>query len=103
VIIMCAGAPAVADRAAAVRAAAVVPQSEDPGAERAHPRGLRLRLPRGRMGQAARRRGRQAALRGRLRPPPQRTRRQSTCIHTFTHRLSINILTKRGKEKSPSD
>lgn len=74
-----AGAAAVADRAAALRAAALVPQPQDPGAQRAHPRGLRLRLPRRRLGQAARGRDRQAAVRRRVRTPEQRPGRECSC------------------------
>lgn len=56
------GATSMADSPAALRAAAVLPEPEDPRSERAHPRGLRLRLPRRRLGQAARGRDRQAAV-----------------------------------------
>lgn len=80
----------MADRAAALRAAALVPQPEDPGPQRAHPRGLRLRLPRRRLGQAARRRDRQAALRGRVRAPFQRTGRESHTLLLMNRAIVCN-------------
>lgn len=59
----------MADRSAALRAAAIVPQPQNPGSERPHPGWVCVRLPRGRVGETARGRDRQTAVRGRVRAP----------------------------------